>query len=133
MKVESWLFAAGACFFAPIGIVYGFITDWHEPLGVTGLILTSGMALLIAAYFWVTSRRIDPRPEDDQHAEIAEGAGELGHFSPHSWAPLFLGASSALVFAGLAVGPWLFLTGAGLGGVAVVYWVFEYYRGEHAH
>jgi hypothetical protein len=133
MKVESWLFGAAAFFFTPIAIVYGFITNWHEPLGVTGLILTAGLGALIGSYFWVTSRRIDARPEDDKEGEIRQGAGEQGHFSPHSWAPLFLGLSSAILFAGLAVGPWLFLVGAALAAVAVVYWVFEYYRGEHAH
>jgi hypothetical protein len=133
MKVETWLFGAGAFFFAPVGLIYGFITRWKEPLGPTGLFLTAGLSLMIAAYFWVTSRRIDARPEDDPHGEIAEGAGEVGHFSPYSWAPLWLGLGCTLVFAGLAVGPWLFLIGAVATALALVLWVFEYYRGEHAH
>jgi hypothetical protein len=133
MKVETWLFGAGAFFFAPIAIVYGFVTRWHEPLGVTGILLSAGLSLMIAVYLWITSRRISPRPEDDPEGEIAEGAGELGHFSPYSWSPLWLGLGCALVFAGLAVGVWLFLIGLVASALAVVLWVFEYYRGEHAH
>jgi Cytochrome c oxidase subunit IV len=133
MKVESWLFGAGAFFFLPLAIVYGLVTRWREPLGVTGLLLTGGLALMIGVYLLITSRRISPRPEDDPLGEIAEGAGELGTFSPYSWSPLWLGASCALIFAGLAVGVWLALIGVGLGAIALILWVFEYYRGEHAH
>jgi hypothetical protein len=133
MKIETWLFAAGAFFFTPIAIVYGFVTSWKEPLGVVGIGLTGGMALLIAAYFLVTSRRIDPRPEDDPHAEIAEGAGEQGMFAPYSWSPLWAGLAAAIVFAGLAVGWWLVGIGVVFAAVAIVLWVFEFYRGEHAH
>jgi hypothetical protein len=133
MKVETWLFGAGAFFFAPIAIVYGFVTKWHEPLGVTGLSLTSGLSLMIGIYFWITSRRIGPRPEDDPHGKISEGVGEVGHFAPYSWSPLWLGLGCMIVFAGLAVGAWLFLIGVGVSALALILWVFEYYRGEHAH
>jgi len=133
VKVETWLFGAGALFFAPVGVVYGFVTGWDEAVGVAGLLLTSGLSGLIAMYLYVTAKRIDPRPEDDQHGEVATGAGELGVFAPHSWWPLPLAFSAAVCFAGLAVGWWLFLIGAGLAAIAVVGWVFEFYRGEHAH
>ena len=133
MKVETWLFGAGTFFFAPIGIVYGFVTGWHEAVGVVGLLLTAGLSLMVGGYLWVTSRRIDARPEDDPHGEIAQGAGEQGVFSPYSWAPLWLGLACAVVFTGIAVGAWLFVIGIGLVALAVPLWVFEYYRGEHAH
>jgi hypothetical protein len=133
MKVESWLFGAGAFFFAPIGIVYGFVTRWREPLGVTAILLTAGLSLMIATFFWITSRRIGIRPEDDPDAGIAEGAGEVGRFSPYSWTPLWLGLACAILFAGLAVGAWLFLIGIVAVAIAVILWIFEYYRGEHAH
>jgi hypothetical protein len=133
MKVETWLFGAGAAFFAPIAIVYGFVTRWKEPLGVTGIGLTAGLSVMIAFYLWLTSRRIDVRPEDDPNGEIAQGAGELGHFAPYSWTPLWLGSGCAVVFAGLAVGWWLVLIGIALTALALVLWVFEFYRGEHAH
>jgi Cytochrome c oxidase subunit IV len=133
MKVETWLFGSGVVFFTPIAIVYGLITQWKEPVGVVAIALTAGLGLLIGVYLFITSRRIDPRPEDDPLGEIAQGAGELGEFSPYSWAPLFLGFSAAVVFLGLAVGWWLFFIGAALSALALVIWVYEYFVGEHAH
>ena len=133
MKVETTLFAAGALFFAPLAIVYGIVTSWHEPVGASALFLTAGLALLIALFFWITSRRIDPRPEDDGNADISEGAGEQGMFAPFSWWPLPLAASGALAFTGLALGWWLVGIAAVLGAISLVGWTFEFYRGEHAH
>lgn len=133
MKVEAWLFGAGVFFFTPVGFIYGVITDWQEPVGVVGLFLTAGLSLMIAFYMAVVGRRIDERPEDDLYGEIDEGAGELGEFSPYSWWPLGLTFAAAICFLGMAVGWWLFYIGAGLSLVMLVGWVFEYYRGEHAH
>jgi hypothetical protein len=133
VKVEAWLFMAGVFFFAPIGLGYGFVTDWNEPVGTTALFLTSGLAMLIGFYLIITGRRIDPRPEDDPEAEIADGAGELGDFAPYSWWPLPLAFSAALAFLSLAVGWWILPIAVGLGAVSLVGWVFEFYRGEHAH
>jgi hypothetical protein len=133
MKVETWLFGSGVFFFTPIAIVYGLITNWNEPVGVVAIGLTAGLGFLIGGYLFVTSRRIDPRPEDDPLGDIAQGAGELGEFAPYSWWPLALAGAAAVIFAGLAVGWWLFYIGAGLGALALVGWVYEYYVGEHAH
>ena len=58
--------------------------------------------------------------------------GEYGFFSPHSWWPLPLAAGAALMFLGLAVGWWLLIIGAVVGGMALVGWTFEYFRGENA-
>jgi hypothetical protein len=133
MKVETWLFGAGAFFFAPVAVVYGFVTRFREPLGFTGILLTAGLSLMIAVYLWITSRRIDARPEDDPFGEIAQGAGEVGEFAPYSWSPLWVGLGCTLIFAGIAVGVWLILIGLVATSLAVVLWVFEFYRGEHAH
>jgi len=35
--------------------------------------------------------------------------------------------------AGIVIGWWLFILGVGFGAVMVVGWIFEYYRGIHAH
>ena len=133
MKTEYTLFGTGVFFFTPLAIVYGIATSWHEPVGAACLFLTAGLALLIGLFFWITSRRIDPLPEDDGSADISEGAGEQGMFAPFSWWPLPLGVSAALAFAGLAVGWWLVGVAAALGAISLVGWVFEFYRGEHAH
>ena len=133
MKVETTLFGAGVFFFAPIAVVYGIVTSWNEPVGIASLFLTAGLALLVGSYLWITSRRIDPRPEDDGNADISEGAGEQGMFPPFSWWPLPVAVSAAMAFAGLAVGWWLVGIAVVVGAISLVGWVFEFYRGEHAH
>jgi hypothetical protein len=133
VKVESWLFLGGAPLFLVFAIVYASVTGWNEPVGAAALFLTFGLALLIGAYLAYTARHIDPRPEDDPYGEIAEGAGEIGEFAPYSWWPLAIAASGALIFAGAAIGPWMMAIGALFSSIAVVGWVFEFYRGEHAH
>lgn len=133
MKVEAWLFGAGAPLFLVFALVYGSVTGWDEPVGAACLFLTAGLALLIGGYLAYLARAIDPRPEDNPFGNIEEGAGELGEFSPYSWWPLGAAGGAAVIFAGLAVGWWLFLIGLLVGAVGLVGWVFEYYRGEHAH
>ena len=51
------------------------------------------MALIIGTFFRFIARRLDTRPEDYDDAEVADGAGELGFFSPHSWWPLLIALS----------------------------------------
>jgi hypothetical protein len=133
VKVEAWFFGGGAPLFLVFAIVYGSVTHWEEPVGVACLFLTTGLAALIGGYLAYTARHIDARPEDDAFGEIAEGAGELGEFAPYSWWPLAAAGGGALLFAGLAVGWWLMVIGAGVGALGLVGWVFEFYRGEHAH
>jgi MFS family permease len=130
MKVEGWLFAAGFFFFAISALIYGLLAE--EPVGTVALAFTAGLSFLIGYYLLFTARRIDPRPEDSKTAEIVEGAGELGFYSPHSWWPLAVAGSAAICFLGVAVGWWLFIIGAGAAVLAVIGLVFEYYRGEPA-
>jgi hypothetical protein len=130
VKVEGWLFAAGFFFFAIAAVIYGLLAE--EPVGTVALAFTAGLAFLIGYYLLFTARRIDPRPEDSKTAEIVEGAGELGFYSPHSWWPLAVAGAAAITFLGVAVGWWLFIIGAGAGVLAVIGLVFEYYRGEPA-
>lgn len=132
MRVETGVFSAIAFFFAPIALIYGWLSEW-EPVGTSALVLTAGLAAMIAAYLWTTSRRIDPRPEDNPQGLIEEGAGEQGFFSPHSWWPLPLGFAAAVAFLGVAIGWWLFIIGCAIGVVALIGWTYEYYRGAHAH
>jgi hypothetical protein len=132
VKVETMLFGSGLFFFAPVGLIYGLLSDW-EAVGTVGILLTAGLSALIGGYLWVTARRIDERPEDDPQGEIAEGVGEQGFYSPWSWWPLPLAAAAALLFLGLVIGWWVFYIGVAIGAVALVGWVYEYYRGAHAH
>jgi hypothetical protein len=92
-----------------------------------------GLAFLTGFYILFTGRRLPPRPEDNPQAEISEGTGELGFFSPHSWWPLITGLSSAVAALGAAVGWWLFLIGMLFVLLSAIGFVFEYYRGSYAH
>lgn len=133
MKIEARIFYAGVAFFVPVGVIYGILTQWNEAVGVAGLFLTGGLAGMIGLYLYATGRRLDPRPEDDPRARISEGAGEQGVFSPWSWWPLAIALSAFVVFLGFAMGFWISGVGMALATVAVIGWVFEYYRGVHAH
>jgi len=131
VKVEGIVFAVVTVFFAVITPIYWVIS--HEITGTTALILTTLLGGLIAFYLLMTARRMEPRPEDRKDAEIAEGAGELGFFSPHSWWPLWCALALSTCVVGVAIAWWLFIIGLGFGAVAVLGLVFEHYRGEHAH
>jgi hypothetical protein len=131
MKVEGYLFLGCAAFFAGTDIVYWYFSK--DPTGTTALALSVGLAFLSGFYILFTGRRLPRRPEDDAQAQISEGTGELGFFSPHSWWPLFVSLAAATAAIGVAVGWWLFLIGMLFVVLAVVGFVFEYYRGAYSH
>jgi uncharacterized membrane protein len=131
MKFEGSLFIGCAVFFGATDIVYWYFSK--DPTGTTALALSVGLAFLIGFYLLFTGRRLPPRPEDNPEGEIAEGAGELGFFSPHSWWPLYVGLAAALAALGVAIGWWLFLIGLLFTFLTVIGFVFEYYRGSYAH
>jgi hypothetical protein len=131
MKVEGWLFVGCAAFFALMDVIYWRYSK--DPTGTTALALSVGLAFLTGFYLLFTGRRLPPRPEDRPEAEIAEGTGELGFFSPHSWWPLITGMSAAVAALGAAVGWWLFLIGMLFVLLSAIGFVFEYYRGQYAH
>ena len=132
MKQETWLFAICTVFFVLISPAYWFITsDWT---GTSALTMTALLTLMVALYLGVHAAKMDPRPEDRKDAEIADGAGELGFFPPYSWWPLWCALTlSTCVYAVAMDAWWLFIIGGVLGMVTLCGWVFEYYRGEHAH
>ena len=133
LRTEALLFVGAAVFFAVIAGIYGLLTTW-EPVGATALFLLAGLGGLTGIYLLVLGNRIDPRPEDDPFADIEDGAGEVGVFSPWSWWPLVLALSLSLVVLGLCIGFnfWLTFLSAPLVLIGVIGWVFEYYRGHFA-
>jgi len=88
---------------------------------------------LVAFYVLYTSKRVYPRPEDRLDANIDEADPEYGFFSPHSWWPLVVGFATVLVVFGLIFAVWLLVLGVVSLLIALVGWLFEYYRGEFAH
>ncbi|HNA99769.1 MAG TPA: cytochrome c oxidase subunit 4, partial [Marmoricola sp.] len=97
------------------------------------LTMTALLAIMVTLYLGFHASRMDARPEDRKDGEIADGAGELGFFPPYSWWPLWCALSLAVMVYGVVIGWWLFIIGAVFGIVALCGFVFEYYRGEHAH
>jgi len=126
MKFTGKMFIGIAVFYAIIAAVYWRLSS--EIVGTAALTLSTGLAILIAFYFWHTSRRIGLQPQDNEDGEIHEGAGELGFFSPGSWWPLAVAASSIVLGLGLILGWWLVAIGLGLLVTSVVGFTFEYSR-----
>jgi hypothetical protein len=132
MRAEAWIFAICTVFFLLVTPAYWFIS--YDPTGTSALTMTFLLTLLVTFYLGFHASKMEPRPEDRQDAEIADGAGELGFFPPHSWWPLWCGAALAVCVFGTAMAAWwLLVIGGGLLAVAVCGWVYEYYIGEHAH
>ena len=139
MRIEARLFEIITGFFVLTAIVYGALTAVFEPgglewAGTTALVLSAGLSLIIGTFFRFVARRLDTRPEDYEDADIADGAGELGFFAPHSWWPILI----ALAFSVAAVGaalwlPWLIAAGIVMVLGAVCGLVFEYYVGPERH
>lgn len=132
MKAETWIFAVTTAFFVVVSPVYWLVAgDWT---GTSALVMTTLLAAMVTLYLGFHASKMDARPEDRKDAEIADGAGELGFFPPYSWWPLWCAASLGVIVYGVAIGAWwLAIIGIALGAMALSGWVFEYYRGEHAH
>jgi len=132
MKMESRVFNGLAFFFFVLAVVYGIWAE--EPIGTTALALSGGLCVIIGGFFWFVSRRIDLRPEDRADAEIAEGAGDLGFFSPGSYWPVTLAAAASLAAAGMAFYyVWLIIIGAAAVMFSIGGLLFEYYHSPPAH
>ena len=125
MKVEGYLFSFIAVFLAVMDVIYWFTS--HDPTGTTALALGTGLGALVGSYLLFTGTRMEPRPEDLDDADISDGAGELGFFSPYSWAPLWCGLAAATAFIGLVFGWWLFIIGVAFAIPAIGSMLFEYY------
>jgi Cytochrome c oxidase subunit IV len=139
MKTEYKIFGVVTAFLVLACGVYAWWT-WQDSggadggrvewIGVVALALSGLLCAMCAGYFWFVSRRIDPRPEDRDDAEIVDGAGEVGFFSPGSYWPFGIAIASLVTGLGLAYDQW-WLVAAGLlavlsGSGALL---FEYYTG----
>ncbi len=131
MKVEGRIFALGAVFFIAVAGIYWYVS--RDPIGTTALALCGGLAFLVAFYILYTAKRVYPRPEDRLDGEIDEADPEYGFYSPNSWWPLAVGFSAAIVAMGLVFAVWMIVLGVVLLMLAIIGWVFEYYRGDFAH
>ncbi len=139
MHIEARLFEILTAFFVLAAIVYGTLTHVFERGGIewagtTGLVMSAGLCLISGTFFRFVARRLDTRPEDYEDAEIADGAGELGFYSPHSWWPVLVALSASVTAVGVALWlPWLIVAGGAFVIASAAGLVFEYYVGPEKH
>ncbi|SRR5690625_3070715 len=138
MKIEARIFELLTVFFIVLAVIYAVFTGLDnrktEWVGVVAVLLAGGLVFIIGTYFRFVARRIDTRPEDYDEAEISDGAGDLGFFSPHSWWPVLM--AFALAFFAIGFALWLiFLIVFGIvfALIAIAGLVFEYYVGAERH
>lgn len=141
MTVNVRVFWILCAFFAAATVeytVWSLVDPAHLAVEWAGtIILGLGSVLFALIAFYLTRVRSSLGssilPEDRVDAEIDDGDPEQGFFSPWSWWPISVAFSTGIVFLGIAVGFWLSFIGAALTVVALVGWVYEYYRGNFAH
>lgn len=129
MRVEAQIFEITTAFFFLSAVVYG-LWSGGEPVGSVALTLTGGLTLIVGTYFRFVSRRVRMRPEDNADAEVSDGAGELGFFSPGSYWPFGMGLSASVLGLALAFGHW-WLVAMGVAAILITVGglVFEYHTG----
>lgn len=137
MKANIVFLTIFAVFFFISAAVY---TVWNlldngaiEPIGSITILLSAILAAFIGFFLNLVNRSQGGilLPED-RDADIDEGDPELGHFSPWSWWPFMIGLGLFFTFLGLAVGIWICFIGVPFALIAIVGWVYEYYRGYFA-
>ncbi|NML49552.1 cytochrome c oxidase subunit 4 [Streptomyces sp. R302] len=129
MKIQGKMFIWLSVFILAMAILYGVWSK--EPVGTTALFLAFGLSIMIGYYLAFTAKRVDAMAQDDKEADVADEAGEVGFFAPHSWQPLSLALGGALAFLAIAMGWWIMYFSAPLILVGIWGWVFEFYRGEN--
>lgn len=125
MKINWQLFGGLGVFYVLVTIIYWQVGG--EPVGIGGMLLAACLAGMVGFYIWFTQKRIGVTlPEDNLTAEIIDGAGELGFYSPHSWWPLPVALSACTMGLGLIVGWWLTIIGIGAIMISIIGMVTEY-------
>ena len=132
MKVNWRLFAFLSVFYVIMTVIYYYVGG--EAVGITGMLLSACLAGMVAFYVWFTQKRIGVAiPSDNDEAEIADDAGELGFYSPHSWWPLPVALSAVAMSLGLIIGWWLTLIALGSLIISIIGMVTEYEKPISTH
>jgi len=131
MKASWKLFGGLSVFYVLMTVIYWQVGG--EEVGIAGMLLSACLAGMVGFYVWFTQKRIGVTlPEDNLTAEIADGAGELGFYSPHPWWPLPVALSACVFALGLIIGWWLSLIGLGALVISIIGMVTEYEKPEIA-
>ncbi len=139
MKSNVVIFGILTAYFVIVGgayIAWNLITHGYlEWVGAVAILFSGGLTAFIAVYLWLVQKKQGGvLVEDIDDSDIDDGDPELGEFSPWSWWPIVLAFALALFILGLCIGFnfWLTFLSAPIVLVAVVGWVYEYYRGHFA-
>jgi hypothetical protein len=125
MKANWQLFSSLSIFYVIMTVVYWYVGG--EAVGITGMLLAACLAGMVGFYVWFTQKRIGTlMPADNLTAEISDGAGELGFYSPHSWWPLPVALAATAMGMGLIIGWWLTLIAVTALFFGIIGWVTEY-------
>ena len=125
MKANWQLFTGLSIFYVIMSIVYYYVGG--EAVGITGMILAACLAGMVGFYIWFTQKRIGfDIPSDNVDGEIADDAGELGFYSPHSWWPLPVALSMCALTLSLIIGWWLTVISLGALVISIIGMVTEY-------
>ena len=125
MKANWKLFTFLSVFYVIMTVIYWAVGG--EPVGITGMVLAACLAGMVGFYLWFTQKRIGfDIPSDNLEAEIADDAGELGFYSPHSWWPLPVAVSATVMGLSLVIGWWLTLIAFAALIVSIIGFVTEY-------
>jgi len=139
MKSNIVIFWILTAYFLVVATVY---TLWNiaalgyiEWAGTLAVLLSGGLTGFIAGFLTLAHRKqggalVEDLPESD----IDDGDPDIGEFSPWSWWPIVLAFGAGLFVIGLSIGNnfWLAFLALPLVPIAVVGWIYEYYRGHFA-
>jgi hypothetical protein len=137
MKTSINLFWVLLGFFVLLTVIY---VSWSiistgvvEWVGAVALGLCALLLAFIAAYLQLVYRNQGGElAEDRLDAEIDDGDAEQGFFPPWSWWPVVLAAGIAFIFLGLAIDFWIVGYAVPIALLALIGWIYEYYRGNFA-
>ena len=125
MKANWQLFSSLSIFYVIMTVIYWYVGG--EAVGITGMLLAACLAGMVGFYVWFTQKRIGTlMPADNLTAEISDGAGELGFYSPHSWWPLPVALAATAMGMGLIIGWWLTIIALSALFFGIIGWVTEY-------
>ncbi|KTR86549.1 aa3-type cytochrome oxidase subunit IV [Leucobacter chromiiresistens] len=134
--VIFWILTVYLVVLAAVYTVWNMLSHGYpEWAGSTAILLSGGLTGFIASYLMLVQRKQGGvLVEDRDDSDIDDGDPELGEFSPWSWWPIVLAFGASLVVLGLCIGFnfWLSFLSLPVVIVAVVGWVYEYYRGNFA-
>ncbi len=113
MRLEAILWTGVTVYFTVIGLIYWLVSV--DPVGVTVLLMATGLGGLVAGWTWDWSRRHDDRIVDRADTDASDRTGIVGVYPTASLRPVALAIGVTAVFVGIPLGSWM-----SMGGLAIV-------------